>query len=485
MLKQTLVFSPLVLATMLMGLSFTPQPAIANEPKILVLPKRDLLQVTTRQGLKWAANAWPYNTTVVIEEGGQEVGRAILDRAGYDFTNKADSSIWRLVIKDPFSSPAPNRLVAVSTWSSRTDGCFMELLMQVSLPTSLSGVSGRALAPYLVPARVQVEIGKEVITLQPKPGFEVGYSNPIPYEYYNIAQKRYISGFWHQARNEFVVTSKQAKLFLDTPPGKTRVILAFPNNLYKTYAYSIGEGTTSRWKEAFNFNDDCKANSPSKPLPSGSLSQAKWVPPKGYYYPPDAEFQEAEEDSKLLIKTEVKLTAEEQRQRQAFQQSWSKKNVLWRYLGSWSIDKSYFYVFPGTKNNQTACVVTERQGKPELFEGYVYNPKNPKEMQYHKPRDKDISGLYWRNQQNVLFGKDSGPGRVYPIFASQKSLDVSPEMKVEFDRLGCPTTFVSASQFTQSRLEQKASPSHWAENPLSRIVSWLSLAVTLLHQSVH
>ncbi len=482
MLKRIPGIKPLVMTAVLIGSNFIPLQAIANDNKVFVLPKNDLFQISTRKGLNWAANEWPYNATIVIEEGGQQVGEAVLDRQGYDFTNESDPSLLRVVIKAPFSSPAPNRLVAVSTWSSRTEGCFMELLIQVSLPTSLSGINGRALAPYLVPARVQVDLGKEVITLQPKPGSEARYSDPIPYEYYNIAKGQYISGFWHQARNEFVVTSKQAKMLLDTPPGKARVILAFPNDLYKTYAYPIGEGTTKRWKEVFGFNDDCKANSPSRPLPPDLVTQAKWTPPKGYYYPPDAEFKEAETDAKSLMKTEVKLTADERKQRYAFQQSWSKKNVLWRYLGSWSIDKSNFYIFPATKNSQAACVVTERQSKPDVFEGYVYNTASPREMQYHKPRDKDISGLYWRDQQDVLFGKDTGPGRVYPVFASQKSITISTDMKADFYRLGCPTAFIPASKFVPSQ-EQTSSQERRVVNPLSQIAPRLSFSLALLLQN--
>lgn len=436
-----------LIATLGMG-----QPILAQE---VTLARRE---ITTERGLLWAAEKWPYNTTVNIEEGGKLVGRAVLDRHGIDFYEKVDAlGTLGGLIKNPFSGARPWRVVMVSTWSSQTDGCFMELLVQVGLPVESSFRDRQALIPYLVPARVQVQIGNQSPVELSRKRREAKFGGPYVYRFYNSTRKNWFVSAWHQARNAFILDSKQAKAMLDAPTGEAKLLVSFPNNIYKFYSYPIGKGTTQRWRDAYSFNPDCSANALPQSLPSSSQA----FRPRGPFdFPSDQQFRYFDQTVEDLRRTEVKLTATDQKQRRAIQQSWAKRNELANYLGGWSSGDRAFYIFPAQRK-KFACVVVQEGNETRFNVGYTFTGK---ELRYGDGRDKD-NALYWRNKPDVIAARDSGPGELYPLFAAQRSLTVSERMQEDFKQAGCPTELKVATA-----VEPTVQP---LKHPLSQLFAWL------------
>jgi len=78
-------------------------------------------------GLPWAADNWPFGQVIEIQRNSVDpivVGRIVLDRHGLDPAP---------LIKAPFASPYPDRVVLISGWASLTDGCLAELVIQVAV----------------------------------------------------------------------------------------------------------------------------------------------------------------------------------------------------------------------------------------------------------------------------------------------------------------------------------------------------------------
>lgn len=451
------------------------EPVVAQQSDKIVVPKREIIQTTTRYGKEWAANDWPYNNLVILEENKQRVGTAVLDRHGYDFTDKSDPNFLRILIKQPFAGVAPYRFIAVSTWSSRTDGCFMELLFQVAPPTE----SGVGLAAYIIPASVEVELGKERFELKRKGINEFRYSDSLSYEYYNITRNSYLSGLWYQARNEFVISSQQAKKLINTPPGQAKVILSFLGNpYYQKYSYPIGEGTTSRWKAVFSDYPDCSANGSPKALPSDLAGSSTFRSPSKNYYITDPEFKEAEIRAKSLLPKEVKLTTAERKQRETYQKSWSKRNQLWKFLGAWNVADRSLYIYPSINNKQVACVVTDRKGALTFYKGYAFKP-DPTELQYNK--SDDIENRAYRRQgfQDVLFSKDKSSKEVIPLFAKTRTLDIPNSMRTDFEKYGCSTTFLAANQMEKFNQFEWSKPSVTSSIPVLNLFRYFAKQITL------
>jgi len=393
-------------------------------------------EITTYGGLGWGAKEWPYNTKInIVKNKGdsQSIGSAVLDRHGIDEPIESLDALLSF-ITTPFAAPNPVRAVFVSTWSARQDGCYMELLVQAAPPPN---VTDDKLSIYLIPSKVQLKLGKDIVTLKPKEVGDFRYlQNPLIYRFYSSILKRYIPSNWYMARNRFLVTPQETKFTTDAPSGKVTLLVTFLTG--KSYEVPIGAGTTKLWSEVYAFNTTCKPNQPTRPIVA---SQQVFRLRKGNELPSPQEFQIADKlTNRYTEKAEVKLTAAERKQRLAFQKSWTKQNEkITRYLGAWKRDEEAVYIYPSRKRNY-ACVVSERRpGEMDFSIGFVYGGN---EMQYSY-KDKRTNSLYWRNTPNYLMAKDFGPNLVRPLFATQLTPKLPSKIQSQLEQSNCPTAFVS------------------------------------------
>ncbi|MGB6016424.1 MAG: hypothetical protein WBG32_16950, partial [Nodosilinea sp.] len=107
--------------------------------------------------LPWAASRWPFNQVVELQRNSIDstvMGRVVFDRHGID-----ENPVLGLV-RAPFASPYPGRLVFVSTWGSQNNGCYMELVLQLAAARAIQNTQ------MVVPTEVMLNIGGQVVTLQ-------------------------------------------------------------------------------------------------------------------------------------------------------------------------------------------------------------------------------------------------------------------------------------------------------------------------------
>jgi hypothetical protein len=428
MIQSGLVVSSLMLSNILGTNIANPADSIPKQEVSLTAQEID-----TTDGLRWGARSWPYEKTIhILQNKGdtQAIGRAVLDRHGIDESELAP------LLKAPFASPEPVRIVFVSTWSARTTGCSMELLVQVSPPLDLGLVN---LSPYLVPTKVQVKLGDTLETLQPvAEQQEARISRPLGYTFYSLKFKSYLPSNWFMARNKFVVSSIQAKKFLqESPSGQANLLVTFPRGVY---TFPIGAETTKRWKRAYSFNPECSPNAVTQP--AENTSPFRIAPQIANPLPAPQIFAEAEERTKTLLKkplpgTGVKLTSVDRQRLQAWRKSLGADSLIARFVGAWYLNDEIIYVYPAKKKG-FACVVTQFKAEEAVFHSARTFSGN--ELLYNRSDDpKEQDSLYWRNQSDYLFAKDYGPAIPRPVFATQRSLVASPVLQERLAAMGCNT----------------------------------------------
>jgi hypothetical protein len=109
----------------------------------------------------------------------------------------------------------------------------------------------------------------------------------------------------------------------------------------------------------------------------------------------------------------VTLSPASRSQRRAYQTTWAKVNPTGaKFAGAWVSGDRYYYVYP-SKVKSRVCVVTLIDGKYEFSNGQSIS----RELRY---RD---SGLFWVDQTEVLAARDSGDGKLYPVYAAQSTPD--------------------------------------------------------------
>jgi hypothetical protein len=420
---------------LLQVLSFV-RVASAEAPRVVKMTEAE---ITTDDGLAWGARDWPYNTLVEIVKNkadNDSIGRAVLDRHGVDNPVDPIDQLLNFLL-NPFSAPNPVRVVFISTWSARQYGCEMELLVQAAPPPKLSAVN---LSSYLIPTKVELQLGDGIVALKPK-GNEAKHSSfPLSYYFYSSELKQFLPSIWYMARNQFVITDRQVNSFIkNSPRGKANLLITFPTG---KYVFPIGEGTTKLWPSVYTFNQHC---SPDQPTQKISISTQVFRPRKANEIPSPGEFEGAEKIADRYIKSlsllpEARLTAVERQQRLKFQQGWAKKNEkVVKFLGAWKRDEEAVYVYPSQKPGW-ACVITERKPSEMTFQvGYTYAGN---ELLYSTPGNKRQDSLYNRDQPDYLLLKEYGPNLLRPAFATQKSPNLPNHIQKQLEGSGCPTAFV-------------------------------------------
>ncbi|MDX2097360.1 MAG: hypothetical protein SFW36_06250 [Leptolyngbyaceae cyanobacterium bins.59] len=425
--------------------------ALAALPLTPLMPKAiaqtPLLQqdyLDTVDGKPWGAPSWPYNTVVGIEMfGGGMVGRAVLDRDGQV------EPIDGYFIKNPLGQIKPVSTVVITAWSSKTDGCYMDMLVQYAPSPSLGEISLDTALPYLVPRDVQIAVGyQQVLTLVPqKLEGRSWIAGPYRYEYYHTGQKQNYRALWYMARSVYTVKPEQAAMLSSAKPGNVRARITFTKG--SAYQYDIGEGTVTRWKEVFNYNPSCRPGGAGKPAipvvgtasgstPSGSSNRPapSLQGVEVNAYPSNADFNTFDRTLRTILAkkepgTGVRLTPATRKARQAYRNQWQKENPpIARFLGAWYTGERAFYVYPSAQRGR-ACVVAESGGVQDFYVGTALN----KEMRYG-----GTAGFYWVDQEHILAARDRGGAALYPIYAMQNIPTLTPQVLEAMEKAKCNTT---------------------------------------------
>lgn len=210
-------------------------------------------------GLPWAADNWPFGQVIEIQRNSVDptvVGRIVLDRHGLD----ADP-----LIKAPFASPYPGRVVLISGWASLTGGCLAELVIQVAVAEDELDAS------VLIPTEMSMNINGQVITL-PSLEDSASYSDVTAFNYvetvWDESTEEYVNidkvGVWYTARHLFSISAANAAVLSQATAENTDLRIVLSNR--RPFTYPIGESTTGRWRNVFSFNPSCSGTSATHPV---------------------------------------------------------------------------------------------------------------------------------------------------------------------------------------------------------------------------
>ncbi|MEO1374380.1 MAG: hypothetical protein AAFW70_08695, partial [Cyanobacteria bacterium J06635_10] len=169
-------------------------------------------KLDTIRGIRWGGRGLPYSKVTDIKDSliGNVLGRVVLDRHGID------RSYGSTFIKSPFSSPEPVKIVFVSLWGSKIDGCFAELIIQVAPPSQRS--NSQASTNALVPKILQLGVNGKIIELVPQASAKPRiYSNNYTYTEYKNDAKLKRSSTWYMARNLFRIDANVANVLRNAP----------------------------------------------------------------------------------------------------------------------------------------------------------------------------------------------------------------------------------------------------------------------------
>ncbi|MDX2239629.1 MAG: hypothetical protein NW224_02990 [Leptolyngbyaceae cyanobacterium bins.302] len=132
----------------------------------------------------------------------------------------------------------------------------------------------------------------------------------------------------------------------------------------------------------------------------------------------------------------VKLSAEQRKQRQAYQATWAQVNpTAAKFAGAWIAGDRTYYVYP-SKVKSRVCVVTLTDGKYEFANGQSIS----REMRYLN------NGFFWVDQSEVLAARDTGTGQLYPVFASAATPDPAELTNFDFGFQNATCTTVLPGQ---------------------------------------
>lgn len=210
--------------------------------------------LNTVSGLPWGAHGWSFSKVTEVKDtlGGTVVGRVVIDRHGIDHSNSGGLSG---LFKNPFSGPAPGKILFVSLWGSKIEGCYAELIIQAA---TTSGKDNEAITRAIVPEKMEIGIKGQVVELDSQPESSgKRFSQDYTYTTYENNTQLQHPGTWYMTRNLFVIDSNVASILSNAPREKVKVRVTLANN--DTEIFPIGEKTVGRWKDAYSFNPSCRA----------------------------------------------------------------------------------------------------------------------------------------------------------------------------------------------------------------------------------
>jgi len=170
-------------------------------------------------------------------------------------------------------------------------------------------------------------------------------------------------------------------------------------------------------------------------------------------YPTSDDFNTLENKLQGNPESLVKLRGNQAAQLRRFQNDWKVRNLAAaKFLGAWYTGNRYFYIFPSTAKSGTCVVTQDTNGKLDMKIGVVLN----KELRYGGGK-----GFFWIDRENIVAGRDSGSGSLYPIYATFVMPELPENMIVDMERQRCITNFPFGSD--AEYYKSKDSDKNWDE----------------------
>ncbi len=272
MLKKFL--QPSIVAVLLAVNMFdliTVDVALAQKAAEASMDEDDIITVN---GLNWGAQGWHFSKVVEVKDtlGGNVVGRVVIDRHGIDGFSSSSKHKGFLgglfgggsIVQNPFSGPAPGRLVFVSLWGSKIEGCYAELIIQAA---NTNGQNDQAITRAIIPEKMEIGINGQILELDaPRRATEKAFYKSYTYTTYENNTQSQHPGTWYMTRNLFAIDSQVANILSNAPRQNVKIRITLANN--NTQILPIGEKTVGRWKDVYSFNPSCR--SPNQMQPGAS-----------------------------------------------------------------------------------------------------------------------------------------------------------------------------------------------------------------------
>jgi hypothetical protein len=213
-------------------------------------------KLNTDKSLSWGGQGLPFNDVVTVRDAlvNSIVGKLVIDRHGEDNKDQQTGVLGGLfnamTIRDPFAGPNPGRLTIVTLWGSKEEGCFVKAMVH-NAPKNTSEN-----ARNFVPMQMEVGVGDRVIKLTPATK-SVPKTASGTYKY-TLTNKSEVTAPYYFAENTFAINGKVADILRNAPAGEAKVRVTFANG--DTKVFPIGAPNVARWRDAYGYNPNCKAN---------------------------------------------------------------------------------------------------------------------------------------------------------------------------------------------------------------------------------
>ena len=216
-------------------------------------------QLNTIFGLPWAAQRWPFSQLIEVQVNNIDstrLGWVVLDRHGFDDSSEYVSNPFNTLIKAPFASPLPGRVVIITAWGSINPGCYVEIILQAALPPSAGE------ADILVPRTLEMNIDGRLVRLRSQSN-GARYSNAVQFQYtdyvYSQESNQYEeisqNGVWYTGRHLFLVDASSANILSNATVADIPLRVTLSNGF--PFTYPIGQETVRRWQNVFRYNPSC------------------------------------------------------------------------------------------------------------------------------------------------------------------------------------------------------------------------------------
>jgi hypothetical protein len=217
--------------------------AAAKEKKSAVFED----ELNSGGGVAWGGPSLPYRKAVDIKDSLVEtpVGKIAADRHGMG------SSMGSLLF-GPYSFPDPGRMVFISLWGSKIEGCFAEMIVQIAPP---NGIDFDVKA--LIPTKLELGVGGQQIELTPQSSTApVIQDHPYTHTVTRNGQSVEIPATWYMTRNLFAIDAEIANILRSASVKESRMRLSLSNG--EKLLIPIRKETVEAWKTAYSFNPTCQ-----------------------------------------------------------------------------------------------------------------------------------------------------------------------------------------------------------------------------------
>jgi hypothetical protein len=249
------MISTKILRSVVLGTIVCAGSTLINSPQVLAGVELSEDKLNTEKSLKWGGEGLPFNEVVTVRDSlvNSIVGKLVIDRHGEDNSTEENTGVLAglfnaLTVRAPFAGPNPGRTTIVTLWGSKEEGCFVKAFVH-NAPKGNS-----TSAANMVPKRMEVGIGSQVIKLSPVAKSEPRMADGTYTYTVNDVQKNAPYSF---TENTFAVNAKVADLLRNAPVGDAKVRLTFANGESKIF--SIGKKNVAQWRDSYGYNSTCQA----------------------------------------------------------------------------------------------------------------------------------------------------------------------------------------------------------------------------------